>query len=476
LAYFEKIAEYNGNGIISINNRPEIFCKFSAIQSSNGSILLVCDVKPDHLAHGTYPCNATAFHGKTNEGWKVDTKGELIGIGVSFSSSDDYQHLAFLVKCLNVLISVDVDLDSVCYGISNFEFFGTEIVETRNNETISYARSRIKLRLQDKDVQINRISNYDEVVNYIKTSSDAGVTCELFTKVSLYDLDKSKEMVGNLCYLMSIVRGTKVAWIYRFSFNKGKIANKVHIDGNTKRYSALPLLIDSWDAGKAVTSFLETTYDIFVSRNARFRLGEIIDAYLDAKANGDHIELNGAKLAVVMEKLKATLIESNELSEHNSENMSLGEYIINPNDFKNLRKVIQENIKLCLENMGITDKEIRDKIYKNLGCINRTSFEDLLKGLWDEIDLRLENNDICLFINSRNSLIHKGKFYCEGKESNKQCRPLANRVEEYFFVLNILDQTMLKLIGYSGPYIDYRNFAKDSNEFDNAKLTYGSSQ
>ena len=126
--------------------------------------------------------------------------------------------------------------------------------------------------------------------------------------------------------------------------------------------------------------------------------------------------------------------------------------------------------------MGITDKEIRDKIYKNLGCINRTSFEDLLKGLWDEIDLRLENNDICLFINSRNSLIHKGKFYCEGKESNKQCRPLANRVEEYFFVLNILDQTMLKLIGYSGPYIDYRNFAKDSNEFDNAKLTYGSSQ
>ena len=181
--------------------------------------------------------------------------------------------------------------------------------------------------------------------------------------------------------------------------------------------------------------------------------------------------MNGAKLAVVMEKLKATLIDSNELTDLNSENVHVGEYIINPDDFNQCRKNIQKNIKLCLEDIGILDGNIRKKIYKNIIGLNRTSFEDLLRGLWDEIDLCLEDRDICLFINSRNSLIHKGKFYCESKELNEQCKPLANRVEEYFFILNILDRTILKLVGYNGPYINYKDFVKGDNPFADAKLT-----
>lgn len=476
MIYYEKIAEYNGDGILSINNRPEIFCRFSVAQSGNGSILLACDIKPDNLSPGTYPCNAIAFHGKTNEGWNVNTEGQLLGIGVSFSSNDEYQHLVFRVKRLNVLLSAYEAPNSICYGITNFEFFGTKIVETKTVETIQYTRSLLKLKLQNKEVQINKKDNYEEIVDHIRSSRDAGVTCELSMKVSEGNLDDSKEMASNLCYLMSIIRGTKVAWIYCTAYSKENIINKVHIDGNTKRYSALPLLFDSWDAGRTVESFLEATYNIFYSRRARFRLEEIIDAYLDAKAEGDFIEMNGAKLAVVMEKLKAIFIESIELIEYNSQSMHFGEYIINPDVFKHYRKKLQKNLVPCLKEMGILDEHIRTKIYKNTICLNRTSFGDLLKGLWAEIDLCLENRDICLFIHSRNSLIHKGKFYCESKEPNEQCEPLASRVEEYFFILNILDRTILKLVGYSGHYINYRDFAKDNNPFEKAKLTYGSSK
>lgn len=81
-------------------------------------------------------------------------------------------------------------------------------------------------------------------------------------------------------------------------------------------------------------------------------------------------------------------------------------------------------------------------------------------NLWNEIELPMEDKDICLFINSRNTLIHQGKFYCKNKESDPNCQPLPNVVDEYFFIVNILDKTMLRLVGYRGQYINCRGFAR----------------
>ena len=204
LTYNEKIAEYKGDGILSIDNRPEISCRFSIAQSGNGRILLVCDIKSKNLPSGPYPCNAIAFHGKTFEGWEVKIDDQLLGIGVSPPFNDEYNHLAFLVKCLCVIRSEDEPPDSVCYGITNFEFFGTEIVETKTTETTSRTRSLLKLTLQSKEVRINKRTNYEKILDYIWSSRDAGVTCELSMKISESDLDDSREMANNLCYLMSL--------------------------------------------------------------------------------------------------------------------------------------------------------------------------------------------------------------------------------------------------------------------------------
>ena len=86
--------------------------------------------------------------------------------------------------------------DSVSYGITNFEFFGTETVETRTYETISYNRSLIKLKLQAQEKsRIDKRSNYEEIVDYIKSSRDAGVTCAFSDEVYLQvTIDRSKEI------------------------------------------------------------------------------------------------------------------------------------------------------------------------------------------------------------------------------------------------------------------------------------------
>jgi hypothetical protein len=65
--------------------------------------------------------------------------------------------------------------------------------------------------------------------------------------------------------------------------------------------------------------------------------------------------------------------------------------------------------------------------------------------------------EVKLFVESRNSLIHKGDFYYNTAEPRKRKKcPLSSAVEEYFFLVNFLDRVFLKLFGYSGPYMDWR--------------------
>jgi len=64
-----------------------------------------------------------------------------------------------------------------------------------------------------------------------------------------------------------------------------------------------------------------------------------------------------------------------------------------------------------------------------------------------------------LLVQSRNSLIHRGGFYCElaDEDERKRCTPLPTVKDEYCFLLNFLDKVFLKLLGYSGPYINWRS-------------------
>ena len=99
----------------------------------------------------------------------------------------------------------------------------------------------------------------------------------------------------------------------------------------------------------------------------------------------------------------------------------------------------------------------RKKMMRKTGELNRTSFRELLGCLCADIRLPVDRNDINLFIQCRNSLVHKGQFYCISAtdKERKQCRPKQTEGAEYLFLVSFLDRIFLKLFDYSGPYMDW---------------------
>ncbi len=210
-------------------------------------------------------------------------------------------------------------------------------------------------------------------------------------------------MLDNLCFILSVARGTKIQWVYCDSYDgSGKLISRKHCSRITKPYCPLQIIHTISSGGRETKSFIEQTYKAYLGRRESYNLSKgTIDAYLDAKAEADYLEMRGVKFAVSMEILK---------------------------------KVFCKSIN-----------------------IKGGSFKSLIENLCNSINLNVSKQEIDLFVKSRNSLIHEGEFYCitATPGQRKKCKPLSTKTEEYLFLVNFLDKVFLKLLGYNGPYIDW---------------------
>ncbi len=94
---------------------------------------------------------------------------------------------------------------------------------------------------------------------------------------------------------------------------------------------------------------------------------------------------------------------------------------------------------------------------RKLAALNRTSFKQIMTKLFRYIGFD-PGREITPFVQCRNSLVHRGHFYATTatEAQRRACPPLATLQEEYLFLVSFLDRVFLKLLGYSGEYIDYR--------------------
>jgi hypothetical protein len=172
---------------------------------------------------------------------------------------------------------------------------------------------------------------------------------------------------------------------------------------------------------------------------------------LDAKAEQDFLETRGAKLAVAMEMLKAVFLELPD--------SPAKEFVLDEEVFKKLAQPISEAVNKILEQERV-EKDNRKAICgnKKIEGLNRRAFRYFIDKLCKQIGLKVEKTEIKLFVECRDKLVHKGRFYYEAatKQEREKCPPLPSKTHEYFFLVNFLDRIFLKLLGYSGVYIDWR--------------------
>lgn len=488
--------EYTGeDGLLKTEDGTELLCKFEAGQLDNGKIILSCNCSIYNLnILGHSPelnlCNSSpseskfllawsmlppsdivqqlektkSFHGTTSDGFNIIGK-----ISRYITIDNDSLHdptsevkLKFSMNELTIYSDVNEEIHSVIFGITNFMFSSSALI----------------LDIDGKMLKITKIDRYKDALNFVKTCRGICVTCELRVEInSEVDIENAKAIVTDLCDIMSIALGTRVQWIYYYACNpEGEKILWYHGSRVAKPY--FPNKVINCNDRKIITSFIESSYKALANKPNILKSCEgtakpLINAYLDAKAENDYLEGRGIKLVVVMEMLKDSFIRSKSVTQS-----IINEGCFNSNKLaiKNIvYEAIQQSVKKEYEEKSEQEKlkiikETRDIMFAKISELNRVSFKEILRNFCDAINLQISPDDLQSIVDSRNKLIHEGKFLCQSDNAKKKYKNIEkypqfkDPVHEYFLLVNFIDKCFLKMLCYKGFYLNWKKIDEINEE------------
>lgn len=492
LSYYGAIiADYKGQGCLTLKNGWKWDCGFEAGQLADGKALLIC-----HIPISSVPINqrsklnlvdlADGFKGETGDYSITATEGFRVLNKLFDTETKPVNYVvAYFMHDFN-LQKRDADARRAHFGITNFELIeitprlipcgGSMAQGVMAFQVIdNYQPEEINLCLKDDinsittNVSIKPLPKYSEIINRVKTLKSINATCEIVVDINNeLNIDKCYKIISNLCYLLSIARGTKIHSIYCYQFDaSGECISRRHVSKEPKPYCPLYTISPGI---KETKDFLERSYQNFIKRLDPYKLNMVtIDAYLDAKAETDYISIRGVKLGVSLEILKDVFLQS-----RIDQGSPINKFIIDKEFFdKKIRPCLKKSIK------GIISKIIEEKNEKDseeltvdysaingkIPELNRYSFNSSLKKLFTEIEFNPNAEDIQRFLKCRNELIHTGRFYCYNI-AQKEGRTCSREeiLEEFFFLINFLDKIFLNLIGYKGYYSNWSEFPEVRRE------------
>jgi hypothetical protein len=379
------------------------------------------------------------LEGKTLDGLTLETDGRLRPTnfpGESSSGVGSGAVAAYTPSGLRVRIRMGTPVQ-VRYGLTNVHPPG---------------RPRLPLQLSTGDVAVQaelvRLPDYNRLFDNVRILRSTAVTCELVIASHAGSATDLEQAVDDVSFLLSIAQGCRVQWVYREERDQRGLLSREHYTRKTQPYS--PLSVIDLLTPRGPREFVEATYPTYVRRRDSWGLATgLIDAYLEAKSEADYLETRGAKLAVALEALKHRYLRSGEAS--------VSELLLDADRFRDVLPEIQAAVRQTLIRNNVhadTAKSITGK----LQGLNRESFPHILKCLAEDLQLQVTSEERQRIIDSRNTLVHQGQFYCQAVakgEVDKSWQPLDSPAAEYFFMVSMLDRIFLKLLGYAGEYIDW---------------------
>lgn len=266
-SYGDCIAIYRGEGTLSLQNEQTIPCDFEAGQLRSGSVLIICRFS-QHFDIFKIP--AHRFDGRTVEGFRISSVENMLFLDAHITPPGITA--TFAVRELVVHTSENIRVQSVRFGITNFLFAAPITLVLEHLDSLI-------------EISIEPVKNYEVLARRLRVLKTIDVTCEVVGNIARDgNAERLEEAVENLCYLLSLARGTKIQWIYcdRYS-EEGILLSRRHGTRVTKAYC--PLYILDQNNNRETKAFIDGTYSSYVANCNRYEFdGGTIVAYLDAKA------------------------------------------------------------------------------------------------------------------------------------------------------------------------------------------------
>ncbi len=424
--YTSCLALYHGEGTLTLSNQQTFSCTFEAGQLRKGNVFLLCSISSFEVPFLVLAKQRIErFDGTTAEGFHLSSVGNILAMRTG------RDQLTCRLRLLSVEMMRGIQASTVHFGITNFVLDADLSLNLEHAGTIT-------------PIRVKPLKEHHTIVQRIKDLRTIDVTCEAVGFLSeATSATALEQAIDHLCYLLSVGRGTKVEWIYQDVYDEmGTRFSRLHGSRITKEYS--PHSIFKRD--QEIRVFVERTYSTYITNRERYQLaGRTIDTYLDAKVEHDYLQVRGIKMAVSMEVIKDVFI--------NLPDAPIKELASDQKTFDKLTRALSEAISPILEEAHIilTGNKLRGKLKE----LNRRAFEEVLTDIFKRLQLQIEDEEKQRFIQSRNSLVHRGRFHCE---TQKQAEPDDRELfREYCFLMSILDRVVLRLLGYHGIYWDCRS-------------------
>ncbi len=469
-AYGRPLFTYRGEGTLRWPGDKARGIAFEIGQYPNGRIVLAglysgTDFSDALLrwAGGQPDPSPETFEGVAENGVRLRCVGGVMPTNYLPKTHAEGEYDAFRLQSLEC----DHDVDPVCtaarqhrFGLVNFHFHGTRRVAVeRSNGTHHLTGLPVTLRIGSAAVGavIAPVADSDHLHRLVMTQKTCAVLAEVIVDSAAgTDADQLAQAVSDLCLVLSVMRGTKVQWIYRQDWQGQRVIKTIHRAGLTKAYSPLAPLGYDYESRSDSERFVQAGLVALSTSPILQSDRTVIDAYLDAKVEHDFLETRAAKVALALEKLKQVCLQTGA--------MAVGEFEADEAIFRSVvPAMVSAALPLAISGGIPADVAKRIISESKLGGLNRTSFRQVVKALLSLIVLKVPTAEQGLFIACRNSLVHVGRFYCDAAtaEQRANVQPLATPFEEYCFMISFLDRIFLKIFGYSGKYFDWRDFPNE---------------
>ncbi len=451
--YGVPLAQYYGDGVLTLKDGKAASCRFEAGQLTSGDVLLLCDF----LAPPPPPLSISAerFEGTTSDGFRIRADKGIDGVNYLPDTPNDRSWgvwAAFRLREMDVRMNEGDGEATAQFGLTNFRFTGTEPGQAPNVSGQVLPVS-LKSASGTAELSIVRVEQYERIMKRLQTLKGIEVTSEVAGDIpGDGGMQRLRQVVNDVCYLLSVARGTKVEWIYCDQYSRsGELIMRTHCSRITKPYCPLATIDPRAEWSAETKVFVEQAYPVYLKRRESYKLNRgLIDAYLDARSEADYIQGRGIKLAVGLETLRELFLETG--------HPGVGRYIIQKARFHKLIASIQDALHEVLKTSDVCRAQ-RDAICAEgkLAALNRRSFRHILNKLCKHIGIKPSPRDLSLFIQARNSLVHTGRFYSTTATPDQRAEdpPVPSPADEFFFLVNFLDRIFLPLLGYDGPYVDW---------------------
>jgi len=375
--------------------------------------------------------------GITEDNQEITLGGQILWTNVNHQTTEDSRSITVSLVAAEMLVKpegAESTLHTLKFGITNFEFEGNIGREQRAETSHRFDRGILTVNLPLGEIRIERLPDYEVAVANLKAAQGIEPTCEMLVELSTHDVQWAKGFADDLCTILSLAKGTKIVWIYMDGYDGGGIKRlTLHKNAVTRPYSGASASVVDPINPDDIKEFIEKGHERFTQLKEQYKLGHVVDAYLEAKRPHSYLESRGIAAIQAMELLAGQYAEKHNLV-----------CVMDENEFTDKLSGIGTAINEVFQKtfgegyVGTLCGEHNEK----LKSLNRRTLRQVLKQVLRHFELGVPGSRLHALMGTRNALVHRGAFNTN------------DRVKEYYRLISIMDRLLLKMLGYAGYILD----------------------